>query len=252
MAHFLGQIFLKDTKYIEKISSCIPAAGRILVEIGGGKGAITDILSRRARFVYCIELDKNLCVFLRKKFKNRNSLKIINADILKTDIEKLGDNLIVCGNIPYYISSELIVYMVFRRSAVEKAYFTVQKEFARRLTAQPGDEGYGYMSCYIQYYAKLKKIFDIPKGAFLPHPKINSSFIEFDFSHRSPLSAEEERVLFEIIQKAFSNRRKKVINSLKKDLPVLEQKAKKTDILNLRPQDLSLEDYIHVLSLCKE
>lgn len=243
--HF-GQVFLKDIKYIKKISD---SNGTIeeedVLEIGSGSGRLTKHLINKAKFIYCVEVDNRLCELLKDKFNQFSNIEIINNDILKFPLGKLGKKVIVFGNIPYQISNEIIQYLVTNRMYIKKAYLTLQKEFSQKLTAPVSSKAYKYLSCYIQYYARVKKIFDIPAKAFSPVPKVNSSFVEIDFYTELPHRAQNEDFLFEIIRAAFSCRRKKIINALP---DVYHNKKEIFSSLNisfsLRPCDISLKEYV--------
>ena len=157
--------------------------------------------------------------------------------------------MIVFSNVPYQISSDLINYIIRYRNYIDKAYFTFQKEFADKLAAKPSTGQYNFLSCYIQYYAKIKELFDIPPSAFRPHPKVNSCFLQVEFYRRLPYKARDEEFLFSLIRKAFSQRRKKISNSLKCDYCKDTLKALSVDLnvnLSRRPEEISLEDYCRI------
>lgn len=244
--HSFGQVFLSDKRYIQKILDNLELEGEIVLEIGPGNGAITDYLSDRVKHLYCVEVDKRFCNFLQTKFSTKNNVEIIHADILKFPLSKLGKNVIVFGNVPYQISSELIKYLIDYRKCIRRAYLTFQKEFVQKLTAKPSSGDYNFLSCYVQYYAAIERIFDIKAAAFEPVPKVNSTFSKINFYPKLPLVAENEDFLFKVIRKAFSGRRKKIINSL----PVPEDKLKFFSSLeidpNLRAENISLEKYVSI------
>lgn len=241
-----GQVFLKDKRYIQKILDNLELEGEIVLEIGPGRGAITDYLSGRAKHLYCVEVDRRFCNFLQAKFSKKKNVEIIHADILKFPLSKLGKNIIVFGNIPYHISSELIKYLIDYRKCICRAYLTFQKEFVQKITAKPSSNGYNFLSCYLQYYAAIERLFDIKASAFEPVPKVNSTFSKITFYPKLPLVAENEDFLFKVIRKAFSGRRKKIVNSL----PVPEDKLKFFSALkidpNLRAENISLEEYVSI------
>jgi len=244
--HSLGQVFLKDQSYIEKILNCIDQNAKKIVEIGPGTGQITGSLVKQTKFLYCIEIDSRLCSFLKDKFSTLPQIKIIQSDILKFKLSELGKKITIFGNVPYYISSQLIDYLIYYRKYIQRVYLTLQKEFVQKLIAKKGSNQYGFLSCFIQYYAKVEKIFNIPAGAFEPHPKVDSSFITFEFYQKPPYKAKNEEFLFELIRKAFLNRRKKISNTV-------DVVANKEDFFSklgvdsaLRPQDISLKEYITI------
>lgn len=225
----LGQVFLRSQKYVRKIIESLDIESKAVVEIGPGRGEITQLLSSVAKRVYAIELDRRLIPYLENKFSQFGNVEIIAADILQFPISKLGRGLVVFGNVPYYLSSRLIEYLIKQRGYVKRAYFTFQKEFAARLLANPGDRQYGFISCHLQYYAQAKKRFDIPAGAFSPQPKVKSTFISLEFYQKPPLAVDDEEDLFKLIKEYFNQPRKKVVGTL-------------------RPGQLSLKKYIAIVN----
>ncbi len=244
--HSYGQVFLTDQECIQKIFNNLDIAGKQVLEIGPGKGVISELLAKRVKNLYCVEVDRRFCGFLRKKFSKNDNVEIIHNDILKFKLSKLGEKTIVFGNAPYHISSELIKYLINNRNYIEIAYFTFQKEFVQKITAKPSSDNYNFLSCYIQYYAKVEKIFDIKASAFDPVPKVDSAFSKIVFYGEPPYKAKNEDFLFKIIRKAFSSSRKKITNAL--NLSERNQdflKSMGLD-LNLRPENFSLEDYVQI------
>ncbi len=244
----LGQHFLRDKRFVYKIVNCLSVTDKIVIEIGAGSGGVTHyIINRRPKELYCLEKDPSLIPLLKKRFTS-DFVKIINEDILDFDISSLGNKVIVFGNIPFNISNRLIRYLIKNRSFIEKAYFTFQREFAHKLCASFNTKEYRYLSCLIQYYAKVKVIFDIPKEAFYPIPKVAASFVDIEFFEKSPFYVENESFLFELIRKVFSSRRKKIINALSgikgKHRRIVSKALKEINLNeNLRAENLSLEDY---------
>ncbi len=241
-----GQVFLKNQEYIQRILDSLDLEGKIVLEIGPGEGLITNYLIDRAKYLYCVEVDRSFCVFLKNKFRHKKNVEIIHADILKFPFSKLGKNITIFGNIPYQISSQLIKYLIDYREYIKVAYLTFQKEFVRKLTAKPSTHSYKFLSCYSQYYAKIKKLFDIPASAFEPIPRVDSAFSEINFYRKSPYNAKDEDFLFKIIRKAFVGRRKKIINSL----PVIGDKYDFFSSLKIDPdsraENISLKEYIAI------
>jgi len=239
-----GQVFLTDTECIQKISESLNIKGKQVLEIGPGKGAISELLAEKAKNLYCIEVDRRFCDFLRKKFRKKNNVKIIHADILKFPLSELGEKITVFGNVPYQISSKLIKYLINYRKHIEIAYFTFQKEFVQKMTASPSGDNYNFLSCYVQYYAKVESIFDIKASAFDPIPKVDSTFSKINFYTKPQHKVKDEDFFFKVIRKAFSSRRKKIINSL----PVTESKLKFFSSLGLDPslraENISLGEYV--------
>jgi len=248
----LAQVFLRSQKYIGEILSSLDIDGKIVLEIGAGPGDISVALARRARRFFCLEVDPRFCRLLEEKFKPYANAQVIQADIVKFPVSRLGKNIVVFSNAPYQISSKLIKHLIKYRNYLTKAFLTFQKEFAQKLLAKPFEEQYCFLSCYLEYYAKVKKIFEIPKKAFSPQPKVDSTFIEIDFYKKLPLKAKNEELLFKIIQQSFSQPRKKIINSLKlsqsqKDfLPSLKINP------SCRPGELKLKDFVVLVDFLVE
>lgn len=242
----LSQVFLEDKRYVQKIIEAIKVNKEDILEIGPGKGQITEYLSRRANFLYCVELDIKLYNFLNDKFRNVKNIKIIHNDILRFSFSSLSKKVVVFGNIPYQISTPLINYLIKNRNFISNAYLTLQEEFAEKLLAKPSTSQYNFLSCYTQYYAELKKIFKIPSFAFKPQPKVDSLFIELDFNKKNIFEVIDEKLLFEVIRQAFSQRRKKIINSLIVPQDKKEFFASLGIPENFRAEDISLDKYISI------
>ena len=173
----------------------------------------------------------------------------INQDILKLKLADFDTKLLVFGNVPYNISSQLIHYLVEQREYVEIAYLTLQREFAQKLIATPPSKSYGYMSCYLQYFACVRILFTIPRSAFSPQPGIDSSFVEIRFLPCSRYPVASTQLLFTLIKTAFSQRRKKIVNSLAALYPkdVLEEALRELEIdSGARADHLSLKDYCRI------
>lgn len=210
----LGQVFLKDPKYIQRIVKAMDIEGRDVLEIGAGGGAMTSQLIGRTRRLWSVELDPRFAALLRKTYGGHDKFTVINKDILKVRLDSLAENLIVFGNVPYYISYQLITYVIEQRLVIEKVFMTLQKEFAAKLCASTGEKSYSFMSCYFQCFARARVLFEIPARAFLPRPKVDSAFTEIDFLAAPACALEDEEALFKLIKTAFSQRRKKLLNSL--------------------------------------
>jgi 16S rRNA (adenine1518-N6/adenine1519-N6)-dimethyltransferase len=227
----LGQVFLRNPKYIEKILEYLEIKGKKILEVGPGDGTFTDYLASGAGNLHCVEYDDHFYRLLKERFAGKSKVKIIKGDILKFSIPELGKNIVIFGSLPYQISTKFIKYLIEQRKFIDKAYLILQKEFSQKLLAKANQGQYGFLSCYLQYYAKVNKVFDIPAKAFKPRPKVNSSFLEIDFYSKLPCKAINEDYLFKLVRKAFSLRRKKLRNSL-------------GVASDLRPGQVSLERYI--------
>lgn len=249
-----GQVFLRDKRYLSRITRSIKVDGEPIIEIGGGSGVLTRQLLTLTHRLYCIEKDIGLSSLLRERFSSRGAV-IINKDILHFDIQGIGEEVVVVGNVPYNISNDLIRYLIVHKSCVKRAYLTLQKEFAKRLVAPKNTKEYGFLGCYLQYYARLSLLFSIPQEAFFPRPKVDSSFIEINFYQKPLYAVNDEDFLFRLIRASFSSRRKKLTNALEdfcSDKSKLQRAFQKAALNpGLRPQNLSLEDYCRLASMFK-
>jgi 16S rRNA (adenine1518-N6/adenine1519-N6)-dimethyltransferase len=247
----LGQLFLINPKYIQKIVESLNPKNKVILEIGSGKGALTEFLSAAARRLYCLEIDGRFCDFLKTHFAERKNLKIIQADVLKFPLSRLGKSLTVFGNIPYHISSRLITYLVNYRKFIAEAYLVFQREFVQKLVAVPSSCSYNFLSCYIQYYAKIERLFDIKASSFRPVPRVDSTLIKINFYPKPPYPAGDEKFLFRVIRKAFSARRKKILNSL----PVAGDKNRFFLSLGINPdlraEDVAIKEYVAIANKLK-
>jgi 16S rRNA (adenine1518-N6/adenine1519-N6)-dimethyltransferase len=249
----LGQNFLFDPNIQRKIvSACNLSAEDIVLEIGAGKGDLTQQLAKSVKKVYALEIDRRLFPVLEEKFNSYSNCQLLKGSVLEFDIEKfLRSNSIkqkikVIGNIPYYISSPIIERLIRYRADIDTAFMTVQKEFGRRVIALPGSKEYGSFSCFVQYYAESKIIFEIKKGSFNPSPKVDSCFLSLKFRMSPPFEVKDEKIFFKLIRTAFNQRRKTLRNSLAGlvELDLLEKFLDQGGInRNVRPEDLSLADF---------
>ena len=245
----LGQNFLVDKNIRNKIiESCAFEAADTVLEIGAGRGELTEILAQKVKKLFAVEIDLDLHLLLKDKLREQGNVEIIHKDILKFDIKRRTGKIKikVIGNIPYYISSPIIEHLFKYRDKIETVFLTVQKEFAQRVVARSGSKEYGSFSCFVQYYAEPKVIFHISKNCFYPVPKVDSSFLRLEIRKKLLLSPKKEKLLFKIIRAAFNKRRKTLRNSLEGVLPQkkLEQFFDKYGIdVNIRPEMLSLRDF---------
>lgn len=225
------------------------APSDIVLEIGPGRGDLTSLIIDKAKMVYAVEIDKNLCGFLQEKFRDKASLKLINADILDFNIGRgiaVKDKIKVIGNLPYYITTPIIEHLFKSKDKIKEMFFTVQKEFALRLVAEPGSKTYGSFSCFVQYHAIPKINFFIKRGSFLPHPKVDSAFLTLTIRKKPKVDVADEGLLFKLIRMSFNQRRKTLKNSLK-GLASKDKLASFFASRNLndmvRAEELSLEDF---------
>lgn len=252
----LGQNFLIDKNIQEKIvHSCNLQESDVVLEIGPGRGEITQLLLAKAKKVIAVEIDKELCGLLSSKFSSSSNFELINQDILKTTLVDLRGlqgglrglgKLKVIANIPYYISTPIIAHLLRYKESIEAIYISLQKELAKRLAALPGNKDYGAFSCFAQFYSQPKILFPIKNSSFWPKPKVASSFVELKILSAPKVKVKDEESFFKIIRLAFSQRRKVLKNSLVKMVEgdKLIAHLKLWGIKeNARAEDLSLKDF---------
>ena len=248
----LGQNFLIDKNIFDKISAILDQGVKKkdpVIEIGAGFGALTFLLSGLAGSVFAVEKDKKIIESLKKRMGLPDNVTLIEGDFLKLDIEKIagGDKLIVYGNIPYYITSPILEKLFENSRHIKTIYLVVQEEMAARILSGPGSRGIGRLSLFVQYYANPKKIFKIKKESFFPVPEVDSVFLQLDMREKRRPEVKNEALFFDIIRKAYSQRRKTLLNSLS------ELKKDKKELLALlikcgvnptaRAEKLTLEDF---------
>ena len=247
----LGQNFLIDKNIQNKIiNACNFRSSDTVLEIGAGRGELTGLIAERVNKVYAFEIDHNLCSILKDNLINHKNAAIINGDFLKVDLreyfKKSDDSIKVIGNIPYYITTPIIEYLLKYKDNIEIIFLTVQKEFALRMLSKAGSKDYGSFSCFIQYYTRPKKLFFVTRTCFKPVPKVDSCFLQLEIRQEPPVKIENEELFFKIIRAAFNKRRKTLRNSLKGviSLEGLEKFFAKYDLdSDIRPESLTLEDF---------
>lgn len=217
----LSQNFLSDPSTAEMIVSRSGIRpDDIVLEIGSGLGALTIPTARSAQKVYAVEKDPHLIELLKTELlvHQLSNVIVLEADILKFDFTGPANDenrrLVVMGNLPYHISSQILVHMIKKRKAIKRAILMFQKEFAQRLLAMPGGKTYGRITAMLQYCAIIKKITDVRASLFFPKPRIDSEVLAIEFISRLDHEADDEEFLFSVIKAAFGKRRKKLKNSL--------------------------------------
>lgn len=216
-----GQNFLIDAHVIDKIIEASDIGKQdCILEIGPGIGTMTQYLAEAANKVIAVEIDRNLIPILEDTLQEYRNVIVINSDILKTNINELaqmhncGRPLKVVANLPYYITTPIIMGILEQDIAVESVTVMVQKEVAVRMQAGPGTKDYGALSLAVQYYARPELVANVPPNCFMPRPNVGSAVIRLVKYLEKPIEAEEEAFLFAIIRAAFNQRRKTLVNSL--------------------------------------
>ena len=258
-----GQNFLISPEVPVKIAEA--AVGllperRGIIEIGPGIGTLTRELSSRADKVVAIEIDDSLIPILSETLADCENTSVINADVMKTDLSKLiadefeplGLKVAVAANLPYYITTPIIMKLVESRLPFESITVMIQKEVAARLVAPPGDPEYGAITAALSYYGSVERLFNVPAGCFLPAPKVDSTVIRIKLHKAPPVSVKSEDMLFKVIRGAFAQRRKTLANSLCTEFPksaVIKAISDSGLPADIRGERLSLEDFANLAGL---
>lgn len=248
-----GQNFLQDNLVIHQICQAIqPRQGEYLVEIGPGQGALTRELLKITGQLIAIELDRDLIAPLRKACSRLGNLTILQQDILTVNWHALAEDkgrLRLVGNLPYNISSALLFHCFAAIETIQDMHFMLQLEVAERLTAAPGCKAYGRLSVMAQYFCQPLILFHVPPTAFFPQPKVMSAVVRL-LPHTPPLLAKDFLLFSEIVQVAFSQRRKTLTNALKPYISASQLEALEI-APNLRPENLTLVDFVTIANFLK-
>ena len=244
-----GQNFLHDHSIIYNILASLDAhPDEHWVEIGPGQGALTEPLLKLGLRLDVVELDRDLVVLLKDKFRQQNHLQIHSADALKFDFSALAkDNgkLRIIGNLPYNISTLLMFHLLDNASCIEDMHFMLQKEVVDRICAAPGSKKYGRLSVMMQYYCMTEFLFDVFPESFDPTPKVMSAVIRLIPHPKPPVVVKDKALFNKVVTQAFSQRRKKMSNSLASFASQEKLAASPID-LGRRPESLSVEEFVEL------
>jgi len=215
----LGQNFLNDAQAVQRIAASLgDLTGRTVVEIGPGAGAITGALAARAAHVVAVELDHDLAGYLRAEFPAER-VAVIEQDVLRFDFAAAsaaaGERLAVAGNLPYGITSQIVLKLAASHTALDRAVLMVQREVAERITAKPGSRDYGLLSVTVQMYGPAENLFTLPPEAFTPPPDVYSTVFRWRFAPRFAELSVEEHTFLPFVRKAFAQKRKTLVNNLR-------------------------------------
>jgi 16S rRNA (adenine1518-N6/adenine1519-N6)-dimethyltransferase len=217
----LGQNFLINPTVCPRMAeACGADENTGVIEVGPGFGVLTAELAKRAKKVVSIELDERLLPVLDETLAEFDNVEVINSDVLKVDLHKLieekfsGMKVAVCANLPYYITSPVIMHLLESKLPVENITVMVQKEAAQRLCAPVGSRDAGAVTVAVDYYADAEKIFDVSAGSFMPAPKVDSSVIRLNVRKQPPIDLSDEKLFFRMVKAVFAQRRKTAANSI--------------------------------------
>lgn len=251
----LGQNFLIDDETVLGIVNVANISkDDLVIEIGPGLGTLTKELLERAGQVTCIELDKRMIEILQDRFSMYNNFELINNDVLKVDLKEIIKksnlaNTKIVANLPYYITTPIIMKLLEERLEIETITVMIQKEVADRLITKPGTGDTGAITYAINYYSEPKRVLEVPNTAFIPEPKVNSSVIQLQILKEPKVKVEDEAKLFDLIKTAFMQKRKTLVNGLANSNKYgtkeqIEQALTNLNIdLKIRPEKLALEQF---------
>jgi 16S rRNA (adenine1518-N6/adenine1519-N6)-dimethyltransferase len=261
----LGQHFLVDPSAAEMLvrRSRITADDTVL-EIGSGLGALTIPAAKAARRIYAVEADPQLIQLMKSELAARNlsNVEIIEKSILGVDLgflaRKIDRQLIVIGNLPYNISSQILIQLVQARSHVNRAILMLQKELARRIKASPGNKNYGRLTVMLAYCAEIKSVATMAASFFYPKPKVDSEVVEINFNISREYPRHDEAILFQVVKAAFGTRRKTLKNALSTSALHIEPQLARAALLAAgidparRAETLSVSEFVALqISLAK-
>lgn len=238
----LGQNFIINPGVCPRIAEEGGAGEGVgVLEVGAGIGVLTAELAKRASKVVCVELDTRLLPVLDETLGEFDNVKIINGDILKVDLHRILEEefgnmpVVVCANLPYYITSPVIMRLLESRLRIDSVTVMVQKEAAVRLCADVGSRDSGAVTVAVNYYAEAQKLFDVSRGSFMPSPNVDSAVIRLDILKNPPIEVSDEKFFFSMVKAAFSQRRKTASNGISAGMGI----SKPTVIEAIEAADLS-------------
>ena len=255
----LGQNFLINEEVVKNIVGCSNIEKEdLVIEIGPGLGTLTKYLLEKAGKVICIELDTKMLQILEDRFSLYNNFELINNDILKVDLKNIIEkektegkikNVKIVANLPYYITTPIIMKLLEEELELESITVMIQKEVADRLIATPGEKNTGAITYSVYYYADSEAIMEVPNSSFIPEPEVTSKVIKLNIRKEPAVKPKDKEKMFKIIKYAFMQKRKTLLNSLTNN-GVFKNKTQGTEILNslgikenVRPEELTLEQF---------
>lgn len=258
----LGQNFLVDLNVIREVLDKANITDRTgIIEVGPGIGSLTEQLAKRARKVVAFEIDQRLVPVLQDTLSPYDNVEIVNADILEADVgatisESLADceEVIVVANLPYYITTPILMHFLEQNLPIERYYVMMQKEVGERISARPNSKAYGSLSIAIDYYTEARVVQNVPKSVFMPPPNVDSIIVEMVRRRTPKVDIEDEVLFFKLTRGAFGQRRKTILNNYssifedgKENKEALHQMLEKAGIdPRRRGESLSIEDFAKI------
>lgn len=260
----LGQNFIVNPSVCPKIAELGGAESEVgVLEIGAGFGVLTNELAARADKVVVVELDSRLLPVLSYTLSDHKNVKVVNQDILKTDLpallaEEFGEmEVVVCANLPYYITSPILMMLLESRLPVKSITVMVQKEAGERICAAMPSRACGAVTAAVRYYSEPQILFPVSRGSFYPSPNVDSMVVRLDVKKELPLEGEAEKRLFRVVKAAFGQRRKTLVNTLSSGLKI--EKARAAEAIaeaglkpTVRAEELSLDEFIRLSQILTE
>lgn len=261
----LGQNFLVNGEVVENIINCSKITQNdMVIEIGPGLGVLTKYLLEKAGKVLCIELDPKMVEILEDRFKLYSNFEILNEDVLKVDLNeiirknKMSDNIKnvkIVANLPYYITTPIVMKLLEERLDIESITIMIQKEVADRLIEIPSQKNTGAITYTVYYYCESEKIMEVPNSSFIPEPEVTSEVIKMNIRKKPAVEIDNPKVMFMIIKSAFMQRRKTLLNALT-NAQVFSSKQEGENILNqiglepnVRAENLTIQNYADIAEI---
>lgn len=258
----LGQNFLISQEVVEKIVDCSQITKEdLVIEIGPGLGTLTKYLLEKAGKVICIELDTKMLQILKDRFSLYDNFELINKDVLKVDLKNIIEKekaegkikkVKIVANLPYYITTPIIMKLLEEELELESITVMIQKEVADRLIAVPGQKNTGAITYSVYYYASSEGILEVPNNSFIPEPEVTSKVIKLNIRKEPVVNPKNKEKMFKVIKNAFMQKRKTLLNSLTNN-KILDNKQNGIRILksldineNIRPEELTLEQFAKI------
>ena len=257
-----GQNFLVDASMLEKI---VETAGigedDAVLEIGPGLGAMTQLLAERAGSVTAVEIDKELIPILKETLADCSNVNIINGDIMKQDLKELcgGGKYKVVANLPYYITTPIVMKLLEENASIESITIMIQKEVAQRMQTGPGSKDYGALSLAVQYYAKPVYVCTVPPECFIPRPGVDSAVVRLDVFDTPPVKVKDPEFMFKLIRASFNQRRKTLGNAVSGDAALNISRESVQQALSslgmdemIRGERLTLEEFARLADVLED